>query len=578
MITRSRAGVLAATAALAVTGGLPTATPTAAAASCPSPRWSVSFYANTTLSGPPKASFCEAAPHQNYGYGDPAGVTLPKDNFSARWTLTRDFGSGGPFYLTAESQDGIRVYVDGVRRIDMWRNVTATQKTALNLSLPAGRHTIRVDFVAWTGAANLKFAYVPRTTSTVDKVRPLAPTGTSASYDRTINRTTLRWAANKEMDLAGYRVYGRPSSSAAWTRVSGTGLVASGTYAHLPPATGATYVYEVRAVDKAGNESAGSADLPVVPVDRTPPPAPTGLTGADAPGGVTLAWAATAGAAGYTVFRQADPVYGEAQPVVQVATVTSPALTDTTAPERTGYTYSVKAVDAAGNVSPQPARVAVTRGDHPPAPPTGLTAAQVYRGAELRWSGSVSDDVAEYRVYRDGEPFPGIHARVVDYTTRPYTFAFQDQGGVAPGTTHEYVVVAVDRGGNETRSAPLLFTSAGDRVPPAVVAGLTATPREDGVLLEWQPNQEPDLKRYDVYRAVWLGEGPVGGEDGVWSFRQIAWLGKTETSHLHASPADGETVLYAVVATDEWGNGRAPLTGQDFAWVTVTELGAPPEG
>ncbi|MDT9685697.1 PA14 domain-containing protein [Streptomyces sp. TRM76323] len=577
MIIRTRAGALATTAVLAVTGGLLTATPAAAASVCSSPKWRVQFYANTTLSGTPKATFCESALNQNYGLGDPPGVTLPKDNFSARWTLTRDFGSGGPFTFTAESQDGVRVYVDGVRKIDAWRNVTATQRRTLNLSLPAGSHTIRVDFAAWTGAANVKFTYAPRTASTVDKVRPLAPTGPSVSYDRTVNRATLLWLRNKEMDIAGYRVYRRPATSTAWSRVSGTGLVTSDTYANLPPATGETYLYEVRAVDKAGNESTGSADRSVVSVDRTRPASPTGLTGADARGGVTLRWTAVPDAARYTVFRQKRPVNGEIQPVVEAATVTSPTWTDTTAPERADYTYSVSAVDAAGNASVRSADLTVTRGDHPPAPPTGVTTADSRYGVHLQWSGSTSDDVAGYRLYRDGELAVDRIDRAVDDTTRPYTFAYEDRNA-RYGTTYEYVVAAVDRSGNETRAAAVTHTTPGDRVPPAVVTGLTATPREDGVLLEWEPNQEPDLKRYDVYKATWLGDGPIGSEDGAWAIGQIAWLNETDTSYLHKATPEGETVLYAVVATDDWGNSRAPHTGQEFAWVTVTELGTPTEG
>ena len=54
-------------------------------------------------------------------------MTLPRDNFGVRWSMSRDFGSGGPFALSAAAQDGIRVYLDGVRKIDLWSNVSATR-------------------------------------------------------------------------------------------------------------------------------------------------------------------------------------------------------------------------------------------------------------------------------------------------------------------------------------------------------------------------------------------------------------------------------------------------------------------
>ncbi|GGT84154.1 hypothetical protein GCM10010272_30800 [Streptomyces lateritius] len=91
-----------------------------------------------------------------------------------------------------------------MRRIDLWKNISTTQKKTVNLTLPAGRHTITVYYAAWTGAANVAFAYAPVTSATADKVRPLVPTGATVAYDRALNRVTLKWAANKEMDLAGY--------------------------------------------------------------------------------------------------------------------------------------------------------------------------------------------------------------------------------------------------------------------------------------------------------------------------------------------------------------------------------------
>ncbi|MDV5146829.1 PA14 domain-containing protein [Streptomyces sp. SBC-4] len=222
MITRTRLSALATTAALVASGGLLTATPAAAAVTCASPLWKADYYANTTLTGTPKLVTCDSVIAENYGLGDPAVTTLPKDNFGVRWTLTRDFGSGGPFTFTAEAQDGIRVSLDGVRKIDLWKNVSTTQKKTVNVTIPAGRHTLTVHYATWTGAANVKFGYAPVTSATTDKVRPLTPAGFTIAYDKTLNKVTTRWTANKEMDLAGYRVYRRLTGTTAWSRVGGT--------------------------------------------------------------------------------------------------------------------------------------------------------------------------------------------------------------------------------------------------------------------------------------------------------------------------------------------------------------------
>ncbi|RSO03099.1 hypothetical protein DMH26_12655, partial [Streptomyces sp. WAC 05379] len=87
---------------LATAGGLLTtlATPASAAVTCNSPVFKRQFFANTAFSGTPKRTDCDTAIDQNWGTNAPA-TGLPKDNFGVRWTLTRDFGSGGPFALSA---------------------------------------------------------------------------------------------------------------------------------------------------------------------------------------------------------------------------------------------------------------------------------------------------------------------------------------------------------------------------------------------------------------------------------------------------------------------------------------------
>ncbi|MEU3395890.1 fibronectin type III domain-containing protein [Streptomyces filamentosus] len=562
MITRPRPSALATTAALVASGVLSATAPAAAAVTCASPQWKAEYYANTTLTGTPKLTTCDSAIAENYGYGDPAGVTLPKDNFSVRWSLTRDFGSGGPFTFTAEAQDGIRVSLDGVRKIDLWRNVSTTQKKTVNLTVPSGRHTIVVSYATWTGAANVKFGYTPVTSATYDKVRPLAPAGASVTYDRTLNKATLKWAANKEMDLSGYRVYRRLSSSTAWTKISSaTALVTTASYVNAPPPTGQTYLYELRAVDKAGNESPGGPDLTVVSVDRTPTAAPAGVTATDGASGVVLAWQPVAGAARYTVHRQRT---GSSDPVAQVAAgVTATTWRDTATAERTGYTYWVSAVDAAGNVSPRTS-VTAAHGDFAPAAPTGLTvvdSSDAVRRHTLRWTAPAATDVVSYNVYRDGGLLENVSGT-----------GFVDMNAVWHGTTYRYTVTAVDRAGNESpASAEAVITTEGDLIAPAAVTGVRATPREDGVLVEWDASTEPDLKRYEVFRAEKYDDGDGGF---FWLAHRVEYLSKDATSFLHPADADGETVMYGVIAVDRWEN-MLPVEDPSLNWAEVTELGTP---
>ena len=336
---------IATTVVLATTGGLLTAVTAAPAASaatnCTSPVYKRQFYANTTFSGTPKKTDCDSAISENWGTKAPASG-VPTNNFGVRWTVTRDFGSGGPFAFTAAAQDGVRVYVDGVLKISAWKNVSSTVTRTLNLTIAKGRHTLRVDYVNWTGGANVKFTYAPRTSATVDTVRPLAPTGAAWDYitDPGGGTTTaLSWAANKEMDLAGYRVYRRVSTATAWTRVGATTIR---TFSDVAPPTGQSYVYQIRAYDKAGNESAGTAALGPVPTpDLTAPTAPV-LTVTPTVDSNVLSWTAPADAVAFSVLRRVtDGVTWTEHP-----DITATTWTDTGAVYGRSYDYKIVAYDA----------------------------------------------------------------------------------------------------------------------------------------------------------------------------------------------------------------------------------------
>ncbi len=275
---RTTPAATTATAVVLATAGalLGTAAPVASAVTpCNSPVYKRQFFANTAFSGTPKRTDCDAAIDSNWGAQAPA-AGLPKDNFGVRWTVTRDFGSGGPFALTAAAQDGIRVYLDGKVKLNVWKNVSSTVKKTVNLTIPSGKHTLRIDYANLTGNANVNFAYMPRTSATVDKVKPLAPTAPSVTYDKTTGKAKVTWSKNKEMDLAGYRVYRRLNGSSFGSRPLLTTTATTYTDSTLPK-TGETYYYEVRARDKAGNESTGTADQRVTTVDTVAPSAPTGV-------------------------------------------------------------------------------------------------------------------------------------------------------------------------------------------------------------------------------------------------------------------------------------------------------------
>src|SRR5207247_1315919 len=144
----------------------------------------------------------------------------------------------------------------------------------------------------------------------------------------------------------------------------------------LSPST--TYTSAVAAFDAAGNlsarSSAASATTPAAP-DTTPPSVPTGLTAsAVSSSQINLSWTASfdnVGVSGYRVYRGGT----------QIATTSATSFANTGLSPSTTYSYTVAAVDAAGNLSAQSsaasAATAAAPDTTPPLAPTGLTASAV---------------------------------------------------------------------------------------------------------------------------------------------------------------------------------------------------------
>ncbi|MBK3646606.1 fibronectin type III domain-containing protein [Streptomyces sp. MBT33] len=432
--------------------------PASAATTCTSPVFKRQFFGNTAFSGTAKKTDCDSVVDQSWS-GAPA-TGLPKDNFGVRWSVTRDFGSGGPFALAASGLDGIRVYLDGTRRIDLWKNGSSTVQKTVDVTIPSGRHTLRVDYANFTGAAKVRFTYTPRTSATVDKVKPLVPAGTSLSYDTATGQAKLTWAKNKEMDLAGYRVYRRPKGTSFGSTPLATTTSTSYTDTTLPT-TGETYYYEVRAYDRAGNTSAGTADQGVTTVDRTAPGQLTGVTANGTTAGNTVRWEASGSADvhHYEVWGAPEGQQDTDGPDL----VTGTSFTDVRAGTGTAYVYRVYAVDGAGNVSPASAPVTATRPEPSGTPaPAGLTATLHDDRTELRWD--LPEDSGQYNVYRR--------------TDGGFTAIGIVRGGgwddiIAPAGEASYYVVAVDGTGAESAPSDVITV---DRLTRATRTG-PAAPR-----------------------------------------------------------------------------------------------------
>ena len=194
-----------------------------------------------------------------------------------------------------------------------------------------------------------------------DTTPPSTPTNLVAS-GTTQTSTNLSWNASTDnVGVTGYDVY---QGATVIATVTGTTRSVTG----LTPST--AYSFSVRAKDAAGNVSSASNTVNVTtlaPPDTTAPTAPTSLVASGTTQTSTnLSWNASTdnvGVTGYDVYQGATIIATETGTTRQVT-----GLTPSTA-----YSFSVRAKDAAGNVSSASNTVNVTTLTPPDTTPPVIT-------------------------------------------------------------------------------------------------------------------------------------------------------------------------------------------------------------
>ena len=177
------------------------------------------------------------------------------------------------------------------------------------------------------------------TAGTSDTIAPSTPTNLTAS-GTTQTSTNLSWTASTDnVGVTGYNVY---RGTTLLTTVTGTTYTATGLTAST------AYTFTVRARDAAGNLSAASNTANVTTLanttDTTAPSTPTLSASGTTQTSTNLSWTVSTdnvGVTGYNIYRG----------TTLLTTVTGTTYTVTGLTASTAYSFTVRARDAAGNLS-----------------------------------------------------------------------------------------------------------------------------------------------------------------------------------------------------------------------------------
>ncbi len=175
----------------------------------------------------------------------------------------------------------------------------------------------------------------------------------------------------------------------------------------------------------------------------------------------------------------------------------------------------------------------------PLATPASVQAVATAVGVRLSWEGPAGD----FRILRrapDEKDFtPIAEVQQLEWTDT----------GTEYGRLYAYKVQRIGKAGDrvqaESEPSPEADITPRDTFPPAVPAGLRASSAPATIELSWDPDTEPDLAGYRVYRAV------NGG-----AFEKIADVSQVP-AYSDQKVERGKTYRYAVTAVDAAGNESA---------------------
>lgn len=123
--------------------------------------WAAAYWNNTSLSGSPVLARYENRQNTpldlNWGNGSPATGLVNPDRFSARFRGLFQFAAGD-YTFWVRSDDGVRVWIDGIQLIDQWRDGNIQASNTFR-QLGAGWHTLTVEYYENTGTAFVQLGW-----------------------------------------------------------------------------------------------------------------------------------------------------------------------------------------------------------------------------------------------------------------------------------------------------------------------------------------------------------------------------------------------------------------------------------
>jgi RHS repeat-associated protein len=396
--------------------------------------------------------------------------------------------------------------------------------------------------------------------TTLDVTAPTAPTALTATA-ASASQINLSWTGSSDTGtgVKGYQV--ERCQGAACSAFVQMAFVQAGPPSFIDTGlAAATYRYQIRASDNAGNLSAYSNIVSATTssaADTTAPSAPMGLTATAAISNqLNLSWTSSTDNIGVTGYRVERCQGAGCTAFAQVAAPTATSFNDTGLARATTYRYRVRSTDAASNLSAYSSVVSATTlnvaDTTPPTAPSFISTDTVSASqVNVSWTPSTDNTgVTGYRLERCGPTSTTIFCVASGgfvEIAAPTGISFSDTG-LSPKMLYMYRVRATDAAGNLSTYSGVATAQTLDTSAPSTPTGLTATAASPSrINLSWTASTDSTgVTGYRVERCQ--GAGCI-------NFSQVTT--PTGTSFSDSSLTAGTSYRYRVLAVNTAGSVSA---------------------
>jgi hypothetical protein len=226
------------------------------------------YYTNTGLTGSPALTRTDST--VNFSWSGSPGSGIGSDNFSVRWDGRIEAPVTGAYTFSTETDDGVRLWINGVLVLNQWVNqapTVVTGSTTLNLTAGTLYRVVLEYYEAGGGAvARLRWAYPGQATQIIPQGRLYPATSTilsvsNSSFESNTGQTPTDWStwanttANEACDFvetANPRI-----GSNNLRHASSTGAYQVNTFRTLTGLTNGTYLVRAWTRSSGGQAAAG---------------------------------------------------------------------------------------------------------------------------------------------------------------------------------------------------------------------------------------------------------------------------------------------------------------------------------